>query len=569
MRKNLLFLVTGSMISLLMLVTCNKIGDIQLQDKNLLLKSELNSVKPSDGLVSWWSAEGNANDKFGNNNGTEMNGATYAPGFVGQAFSFDGIDDYIKVPKSANLDVGGQVTIQFWMKSNANNFSSCCQGLVTTDFYAIEGGSGPYFYISDNSGQNFHHTRDINQSVPINDGVWYHLAGTYDGTYLQFYVNGLPWGNPLSYPGTISPMLENSFLAIGSEDGRTTCNFCINTRYFNGLIDEVGIYNRALTSQEINSLYTNTIALNIKPLNITPELAYICSGEFVEILDLPSLKFIGQIEIPAGGARMIEIIKSKRIACVTQNLGVSKIDLTTNTIMSTLNFPDNLQTSDIAVTPDGKTAFVTLFYTNSVAVINVDTWKVIKTIPLTNMNNYPNGIEMGQGGQYVFVANQVSGTVQVIDVKNLVVIKELETNTDGVNELALTPGGQNIFCTAYNQNRVVVIDSKKISVVKYIDLQHKPTGIDITKNGKTAFVTGSGATSGLSQIDTKTFTVLNVTNQMWGSRIRINSNDKLAIVTTPGQRQIQIFKLDDLSLISVLNVNGNSPFGVDFYAGSN
>jgi DNA-binding beta-propeller fold protein YncE len=306
-----------------------------------------------------------------------------------------------------------------------------------------------------------------------------------------------------------------------------------------------------------------------KLLNISPELAYICSGEFVEILDLPSLEFIGQIEIPQGGAWMIEIVKSKKIACVTHNLGISKIDLTTNTIVSTLNFPASRQTCDVAVTPNGKTAFVTLFGNNSVAVINVDTWELIKTIPLINMNNYPNGIEMGQGGQYVFVANQASGTIQVIDVKKLMFTKELVTNTDGVNELALTPGGQNIFCTAYNQNRVVVIDSKKISVVNYIDLQHKPTGIDITKNGKTALVTGFGASSGLSQIDTRTHTVIFSTSLIWGSRIRINSNDKLAIVTTPTQRQIQILNLNDLSMIRILNTNGNTPYGIDFNVGSN
>jgi hypothetical protein len=300
-------------------------------------------------------------------------------------------------------------------------------------------------------------------------------------------------------------------------------------------------------------------------LNIPSELAYIASGNIIEILDLQTLEFTGQIEIPDGGARMIEIIKSKKIACVTHNFGISKIDLKTNSIISTLSFPDCPQTSDVAVTPDGKTAFLTLFYLNSVAVINVDTWGLIKMIPLSNID-YPNGIEMGQGGQYVFIASQGSGKMTVIDVKKQAVYKELETNTDGINELVLTPGRQEILCTAYNRQKVVVIDSKKISVIKNIDLQHNPYGIDITKNGKTAYVTGiySGL---LTQIDIKTLSVARVIDNNWGRRIRIDSNDKLAIFTQPELKQIVILNLDDLSDYRILNVNGDYPFGVDYITG--
>ena len=52
----------------------------------------------------------------------------------------------------------------------------------------------------------------------------------------------------------ISPMLPNSFVAIGSEDGRTTGPECIGNRYFKGLIDEVSIFNRALSAEEIQAL---------------------------------------------------------------------------------------------------------------------------------------------------------------------------------------------------------------------------------------------------------------------------------------------------------------------------
>jgi len=302
-------------------------------------------------------------------------------------------------------------------------------------------------------------------------------------------------------------------------------------------------------------------------VNIPPERAYICSGNIVEILDLPTLSFIGQINISQGGAQSIEIIKSKRIACITHNLGVSKIDLKTNEVTATLDFPNCPQTCDIAITPDGKTAFVTLYYSNAVAVIDVDKWTLLKIIPLNDLVG-PNGIEMGQGGQFVFVANQASGTLAVIDVKKQTLYKELSTNTTGINELALTPGNQYIFCTAFNENQLVVIDSKKISVTKYIDLQQTATGIDITKNGKTAYAS-SGGNAGLSQIDVKTFSVTNYTNQISGQRIRINSNDKLAILTLHGRRMINVVNLSDISVYRSLDSNGDAPWGIDFLAGTN
>ncbi len=57
---------------------------------------------PPSGMVSWWRGQDDANDSVGTNHGTMMNGATFAPGKVGQAFSFDGVDDYVELPPTAS-----------------------------------------------------------------------------------------------------------------------------------------------------------------------------------------------------------------------------------------------------------------------------------------------------------------------------------------------------------------------------------------------------------------------------------------------------------------------------------
>ena len=76
-----------------------------------------NCVVPPAGLVNWWPGDGSANDIVGGNNGTLQNGATFAAGFVGQAFSFDGVDDTVDIPAGAlpNVPASGQFSVELWM----------------------------------------------------------------------------------------------------------------------------------------------------------------------------------------------------------------------------------------------------------------------------------------------------------------------------------------------------------------------------------------------------------------------------------------------------------------------
>ena len=96
------------------------ITDIHMPYMNgfqLLRNSNCASVAP--GLVAWWAAEGNANDVLGNHSGVLSNGVAFAPGKVGQAFSFDGTNDFVRVDASPGLDVGTGVglTIEGWIQT--------------------------------------------------------------------------------------------------------------------------------------------------------------------------------------------------------------------------------------------------------------------------------------------------------------------------------------------------------------------------------------------------------------------------------------------------------------------
>ncbi len=76
-------------------------------------------ISPPPGLVSWWPGDGNALDIVGPNDGTLFNGATFAPGKVGPAFSFDGVDDTMDFPETAITSDLQELTVDAWVKHDS------------------------------------------------------------------------------------------------------------------------------------------------------------------------------------------------------------------------------------------------------------------------------------------------------------------------------------------------------------------------------------------------------------------------------------------------------------------
>ena len=219
-------------------------------------------AQPPPGIVSWWDAEGDANDIVGANNGSLENGAGFGIGMVGQAFQFDGVNDFVKVPYAANLSPGDQISLEFWMKGDASNpMNACCQGFVGTDFYKVEGFDyerGISFNVS-RDGTNFVGAGTLwGASYPTGFGLipgqWHHVAGISDGSLVKLYVDG-HLRSAMVQLSKIPPMLTTSFLAFGSEDGDSAHPADTAGRYFHGLIDEISIYNRALSADEVAAIF--------------------------------------------------------------------------------------------------------------------------------------------------------------------------------------------------------------------------------------------------------------------------------------------------------------------------
>ena len=101
------------------------------------------SVPPS-GLVSWWTGEGNGNDAVGGNNGTLGGHVTFVPGVVGQAFSFDGVGDYVFLGNPTNLHLQ-DLTIDAWIKrANPSQTTRDPEGVNADQGVILASGSGGY-----------------------------------------------------------------------------------------------------------------------------------------------------------------------------------------------------------------------------------------------------------------------------------------------------------------------------------------------------------------------------------------------------------------------------------------
>ena len=222
----------------------------------------------SVGLVSYWPFDegsgATAYDAANGNDGT-IYGATYitdkAP-VVGNdyALAFDG-DDHVQVGDSTALEPAN-VTVAAWVKASTSPGSSryiVSKGAHTcwaASYALYTRGGGLYFYV-------FNPTDGYRLSpgagTGIWDGVWHHVAGTYDGSFLRLYVDGfeIGTGNATSIPiGYGLPTTDDLF--VGAYGG--TCNLP-----FNGLIDEVGVWDRALSAEEIAALSVGVGSLGWLP----------------------------------------------------------------------------------------------------------------------------------------------------------------------------------------------------------------------------------------------------------------------------------------------------------------
>lgn len=220
-------------------------------------------VAPASGLVSWWPGDGNANDIDGGNSGTLQNGATFAPGIAGQAFSLDGVDDFVNISGRPTLEVTSQFTLEAWIRPT--DFSDNHQ--IISKFgspgnWAYQIGVAPAnagSLRSDVSGNG--NTYDTLFAPPslLTVGQWAHVATTFNAGLWKLYINGVEVASKTSSVTSIFSAGSTN-LSIGRDP--------VGYQYFPGLIDEPTLYSRALAPSEIQSIYNAGSAGKCQPLQL-------------------------------------------------------------------------------------------------------------------------------------------------------------------------------------------------------------------------------------------------------------------------------------------------------------
>jgi hypothetical protein len=206
------------------------------------LHAQVPSYVPTDGLVGWWPFNGNANDESGNGNNGVVNGATLVEDRIGNtnsAYSFS--NSYILVSPFDELIGNNPFSVSFWSLASGGGWMIACG--------QINNGNGFDAGNNNNGIGNFHahiykfgHTSSL---TPIPNNEWVNIVIVYSNMRMKVYRNNiLTMNDTVDY---VVPNLLPGTLQFGKQ--------LLFNEYFQGLLDDIGIWNRALTPTEIQALY--------------------------------------------------------------------------------------------------------------------------------------------------------------------------------------------------------------------------------------------------------------------------------------------------------------------------
>lgn len=197
-------------------------------------------------------------DLSGRGNHGTITGTTIVPGKVGQARDFNpSTTDRIIVSDSSSLDIGTELTVSAWVKTdtiagNGRIVEKGKLGVSEWEYGLFRLGADVRFNIWKSDGSD-HSYATATSALTV--GSWVHVAGTYKkGTATKVYINGVEWASSTTFTGNTAKKTQS--VKIGAREG--TSGF---SELWDGTIDEVRIFNRALSAAEIATLYDNSYGL--------------------------------------------------------------------------------------------------------------------------------------------------------------------------------------------------------------------------------------------------------------------------------------------------------------------
>jgi hypothetical protein len=203
---------------------------------------------PTDGLVAYYKFEDDAyilSDQSGNGlDGLIQGDPIWVEGFSGNGLFFDGIDDYVNCGDNLEFDIEFEITLMTWVRPLDIDDSAHSPWIAKGDHaYNLKNGNGPYkieFDIYDAGWIWLNVTVDETYT-----DTWHHYAGTFNSIEQKMFVDG----------EMLASQEHNGAIAIATDEVHLAHNSEASDRFFNGILDEVLIYNVALSDEQIKDIY--------------------------------------------------------------------------------------------------------------------------------------------------------------------------------------------------------------------------------------------------------------------------------------------------------------------------
>ncbi len=200
-------------------------------------------------VVSYWTADNTALDSVGTNHGTLVNGTAFAAGQVGQAFSFDGVNDRVQIADLPSFQLTQSLSLEGWIK--VNSLPATIEAMI---FFRGDsrGGLDPYVLMLNPSGQlQFRISSETASAIiqaPVSTGQFIHVAATLDDStgLMSLYQNGVLAAQVTTAIRPFAALDPTQNPAVGIGNANSTYN-----AVFNGLIDDLKLYDHALTASDV------------------------------------------------------------------------------------------------------------------------------------------------------------------------------------------------------------------------------------------------------------------------------------------------------------------------------
>lgn len=215
------------------------------------------SPVPTNGLVAWWPFNGNANDESGNSFNGTVNGANLTTDRflnTNKAYSLNGVSSFISIPANSNI-LPSQLTLAVWVSIPIEYSGNNVVGrIIRSRFFGYA-----LTYRTDDDLVNFEVFTNssassssicYSQNKKMNDGIWHLIVGTFDGKDIRLFVDGAELGKETT-PNSSIFYSSDGFIFFG-RDGNNSSS---ETALFQGKVDDIAIWNRALTADEISKIY--------------------------------------------------------------------------------------------------------------------------------------------------------------------------------------------------------------------------------------------------------------------------------------------------------------------------